>query len=135
MSSQLKILFIGSNPSHKASSTEAFTEDTVSGRILRDWVKGIEGTILYDNIVSSVTENNRPLNGNEITDAKTGLSDRIKEINPERIVALGKAASSVLSKLGFKHLGMPHPSGLNRQLNDKAYTTAKIEELKRYCQE
>lgn len=129
----LKILFIGSNPSHRASSTEAFTEDTVSGRILRSWIEGIEGTILFDNIVSSVTENNRPLNENEKALAQVSLLERINEIHPDRIVALGKAASGVLTKLGLKHLEMPHPSGLNRKLNDKAYTAAKIEELVRYC--
>ena len=133
MPSHLKILFIGSNPSTRASSTEPFTEDTVSGRILRSWVEGIEGEILFDNIACLVTENNRPLNQNEKAHAQVSLAERIKEINPDRIVALGKAASGVLSKLGLEHLEMPHPSGLNRKLNDKTYTAAKIEELKQYC--
>ena len=64
-----KILFIGSNPSSASKSTEAFSTDPVSGRILRTWVDGIEGTILYDNIVSQITENNHPLNQNEMAHA------------------------------------------------------------------
>lgn len=128
------ILFIGSNPSHTASSSDAFTEDTVSGRILRSWIQDIEGTILFDNIVSQITENNRPLNKNEMAQASASLSERIKTINPDRLIALGKASAGVLAKLGLKFLEMPHPSGMNRKLNDKSYTAAKIQELKDYCQ-
>lgn len=133
MPNHLTILFIGSNPSIRAGTSEAFTEDTMSGRILRSWIDGIEGTILYDNIVSQITENNRPLNQNEMAHASVSLLERIIRINPDRLVALGKSAASVLTKLGLKHLEMPHPSGLNRKLNDKAYTEVKINELKQYC--
>lgn len=133
MSSTLKILFIGSNPSHKAASNDAFTEDTSSGRILRSWIHGIEGEILFENIVSQKTENNRPLNQNEMTLAQVSLLERINRINPDRLVALGKSAASVLAKLNLKFLEMPHPSGLNRKLNDKAYVEAMISALKEYC--
>jgi uracil-DNA glycosylase len=131
----LKILFIGSNPSTRAGTSEAFTEDTVSGRILRTWIEGISGTILFDNIVSLVTENNRPLNSNEMAHASVSLLERIKGINPDRLVALGKSASGILTKLGLKHLEMPHPSGLNRKLNDRSYCDEKIAALKLYCAE
>lgn len=133
MPDHLTILFIGSNPSQKASSSNAFTEDTVSGRILRSWIEGIDGTILFDNITPSITENNRPLNQNEITIARVSLLERIKGINPDRLVALGKSASSVLTKLNLKHFAAPHPSGLNRKLNDKVYTQSMVEALKEYC--
>lgn len=128
-----KILFIGSNPSVKAANDAAFSADTGSGRILRSWIQGIEGTILFDNIVSQKTENNRPLNSSEKAEAKASLSERIKEVNPDRLVALGKAAAGVLSELGLKYLEMPHPSGLNRKLNDKVYTQNMIDALKEYC--
>jgi len=133
MLNNLTILFIGSNPSHTASSTEAFTEDTVSGRILRSWIEGISGTILFDNIVSQITENNRPLNSNEMALASVSLLERIKRINPDRLVALGKSASNTLQKLNLKFFEMPHPSGLNRKLNDKAYCDEKLSALKQYC--
>jgi uracil-DNA glycosylase len=91
--------------------------------------------ILFDNIAPQITENNRPLNQNEKAHASVSLLERINRINPDRLVALGKSASGVLTKLGLKHLEMPHPSGLNRKLNDREYTAAKIEDLKRYCQQ
>lgn len=133
MPDQLTILFIGSNPSNRASSNDAFTEDTVSGRILREWIKGIDGMILFDNIASQKTPDNRPLNQNERALARVSLLERINRINPTRLVALGKAASGELTRLKLEHLEMPHPSGLNRKLNDKSYVAEKICALQDYC--
>ncbi len=132
MPSHLTILFIGSNPSQTATTTEAFSESTKSGRILRSWIDGIEGTILFDNIASYATENNRPLNKEEMALAQASLADRIKEVNPDRLVALGKSAASVLTKLKLDHLEMPHPSGMNRKLNDRQYVREQISALKQY---
>lgn len=133
MLNPIKILFIGSNPSNKAQSNEAFTSDTASGRLVRSWTDGIQGTIYYENIVSQKTENNRPLNQNEMAHASASLLERIKGINPDRIVALGKSATKTIESLGLKCFEMPHPSGLNRLLNDKKYTDKKLKELKSFC--
>lgn len=133
MQNQLTILFIGSNPSQKATSTEAFTADTASGRIIRTWIEGVEGNIVFDNIVPQVTENNRPLNSDEMAQASASLLERIKGINPDRIVALGKNASKVLSKLKLDFFEMPHPSGRNRKLNDKEYVQKQVALLKVFC--
>ncbi len=133
MGKKMTILLVGSNPSNKAASNEAFTEDTASGRILREWIRDIEGTILFENISSQKTENNRPLNRNEMAHARASLLERINRINPDRLVAIGKAAASVLTKLELEYLEMPHSSGLNRKLNDKSYVAEKIQALKTYC--
>ena len=37
------------------------------------------------------------------------------------IIALGGFVSSVLKRMNVDHITMPHPSPLNRQLNDKKY--------------
>jgi uracil-DNA glycosylase family 4 len=129
----MRILFLGSNPSNKATSNEAFTVDTASGRTLKSWIQDIEGTIFIDNIVSQKTKNNRPLHQEEIARAQASLLKRIQEINPDRLVALGKSASNVLKNLNLKHFEMPHPSGRNRKLNDKSYVTEKINKLKLFC--
>jgi hypothetical protein len=39
----------------------------------------------------------------------------------DRVVALGGFPSKALSKLDVDHFVLPHPSGLNRKLNDKSY--------------
>jgi hypothetical protein len=37
----------------------------------------------------------------------------------DRYVALGAYASGLFERLGVRHFTLPHPSGLNRRLNDK----------------
>lgn len=55
--------------------------------------------------------------------------------NQTTIVALGNVASEVLTKLDKDHLKMPHPSGLNRLLNNKEYEKQKLSELNEYVSE
>lgn len=45
-----------------------------------------------------------------------------------KFVALGNAASKALGEV--PHFKLPHPSGLNRQLNDKAFVADKLAECK-----
>lgn len=42
------------------------------------------------------------------------------------IVALGNNASKALHDMRVNHFKLPHPSGRNRQLNDKAFITDRI---------
>jgi hypothetical protein len=53
----------------------------------------------------------------------------------EHIVALGGFVSQVLNKIGVEHHTMPHPSPLNRKLNDKSYEKQCIDECKKYLNE
>ena len=131
----MKILFIGSNPSCTSSTNEAFSPDTDSGRILRRWTEGIDEDLIYENLSSQKTPGNRPLNRDEMTLALVSLRKKISSINPDRIVALGKSATKALNKLEVEFLELPHPSGLNRKLNDKVYTEECIRSLRLWCRD
>ena len=50
----------------------------------------------------------------------------------DKVIALGNVASNSLKKLNIDHFKMPHPSGLNRQLNDKEFEKTKIKECYNY---
>ena len=50
----------------------------------------------------------------------------------DKVIALGNVASNSLKKLNIDHFKMPHPSGLNRQLNDKKFEKNKIKECYNY---
>ena len=51
----------------------------------------------------------------------------------DRIVSWGTKVSSYLKRLGFAdHFVLPHPSGLNRQINDHKYIQRKLEECKEF---
>lgn len=134
----MKVVFIGSNPSQRSSSIVPFYYDTKSMAILTEWMNE-----LYDlgcrheshhflNVSNAPTPGNRPLKVSEIHAELIGLEGRISSISPDRVIALGRTAEKALTLLRIPHYAMPHPSGLNRKLNDKAYITEKIKGLSIY---
>lgn len=48
------------------------------------------------------------------------------------IIALGNNASKYLKY--YNHFKLPHPSGRNRQINDKAFIEEKLSECKKYIE-
>jgi hypothetical protein len=49
-----------------------------------------------------------------------------------KVLALGNFVSTALSKIGVKHYQMPHPSPLNRKLNDKSGINLMLKDCKDY---
>jgi len=135
-----KIVFIGSNPSQRSASIVPFWMDTKSNKVLTSWVGKIYEmhteplieSIHYLNVANYPTPGNRPLKASEIKAALESLQYRIDGICPDKIIALGKTAEKALTLLGVEFYAMPHPSGLNRQLNDPAFIREKINGLSIY---
>jgi uracil-DNA glycosylase len=134
-----KVLFVGSNPSAAAASNEPFDLSTRSGKVLKSWIEKVGITSYAQlNVAQYPTENNRPLSKKEIEEAVPQLR---KEIMPfyeagYKIVALGRTAGEAVSKCyRFIHIELPHPSGLNRKLNDPQYVEEELERLRRYTSE
>jgi len=50
----------------------------------------------------------------------------------DRVVALGNFPSEALRRIGVDHFTLPHPSGLNRKLNDKRYELERLELCRKY---
>jgi hypothetical protein len=48
------------------------------------------------------------------------------------VIALGGEASKRLNELGVKHFKLPHPSGLNRKLNDKQEISRLLYRCKKF---
>lgn len=128
-----KILFVGSNPSNSSVCDQAFHGSTRSSKILTSWCKRLTGAFIHVNVVNKKTENNRPLKKSEITSALNELASNIRCFQPTHIIALGKTASTALTLLGVDFFEMPHPSGLNRKLNDKTYMENRLNQLEQYC--
>lgn len=130
------ILFLGSNPSKSSSSTLPFWGDSKSRRILDLWLSEITldscDSIIFANVTDRPTENNRALKMSEIRYSLLELQLKILEAGPTKIVSLGKAASTALTLLRVEHFAMPHPSGRNRQLNNKLFINLKLEQLRLY---
>ena len=52
------------------------------------------------------------------------------------IITLGTMVSAYLKRLGYKeHFVLPHPSPLNRQINDPKFIAMKLSECRRYIDE
>jgi uracil-DNA glycosylase len=136
MGESINIAFIGSNPSHLSKDNQAFSIETKSRKTLEKWIEeaGLftgEYHLTLHNVSDIKTENNRPLTVNEIHDNSHKL--RLKFFSYKKVVALGKTAHKALSLAGIPHLEMPHPSGMNRKLNDPNYVKECIDKLREYA--
>ena len=127
------ILFVGSNPSNASTCDIAFHWATRSSQILTSWCKDVTGHLTHINVMNEKTEDNRPLKKSEIKLNLERLKNEIDAIKPNRIVALGRTATTALTLLGVEFYEMPHPSGSNRKLNDKLFVAEKIKGLTEFC--
>lgn len=50
----------------------------------------------------------------------------------DKIIALGDTVSNDLRRMGITHGYLPHPSGLNRKINNKKYVNERLEICKNY---
>lgn len=52
-----------------------------------------------------------------------------------KVIAWGPSVSKYLTKMDVEHFVLPHPSPLNRQINDKDFINQKLDECKEYLNE
>ena len=115
------IYFIGDKPSKNNIDTEVAFVGTRSYKTLLDWIYRMNLSInkicLYnaDDFVR-LTDNNKIITIHE----------------HDQVVALGREASRALDKAIIPHLKIPHPSGLNRKLNDPQEVNRFLKECKDY---
>ena len=137
----IRVLLIGSNPSQKSSKTVPFWHDTRSRMVLDKWLLNAQIPIEYLdflNVSNQPTPNNRPLKTSEIQACLQRLEkDITKHVRPDYIITLGKTAEKALimmkiTETGYDYYAMPHPSGLNRQLNNPEFIQEKIKGLQNY---
>lgn len=136
-----KVLIIGSNPSQRSASVLPFWYDTKSTKVLNKWMAEVVvkhdvvvlESVHFGNVANFVTPNNRPLKISEIKAELPRLEQFINtDVVPDKIITLGKSAEKALTMLGIEFFAMPHPSGLNRLLNDPIYVAEKIKGLSGY---
>jgi hypothetical protein len=113
----LKILVVGLNPSRKHGQSKTLVT-------LYKWLDR-----LNINMVSFVNlyEDYEP-------DYSNSKIEYIKTISRDytKIIALGNAPSSALHDMDINHFKLPHPSGLNRQINDPRFVDEQIVACKYY---
>jgi uracil-DNA glycosylase len=108
------ILFVGDRPSKRTDPNVPFKGASCEKRLM-EWIAKININPYY--IVNSVD--------------KEALNTAFMFHQCRApIVALGNNASKSLG--GLPHFKLPHPSGRNRQINDKEFIDKKIKECKIY---
>lgn len=56
-------------------------------------------------------------------------------VGHSKIIVWGNSVSKYLKKMGIDHFVLPHPSPLNRQVNDPEFIGQKLRECKEYLSE
>ena len=111
------IYFIGDKPSNCNIDPKVAFVGTNSYKILLGWIHRMNLSI----------NDIKLYNSQAFVDE---IQDQIEE--DDQIVALGREASRALTKHNLPHLKIPHPSGLNRTLNDTLFVNKFLKECKAY---
>lgn len=110
------IIFVGDKPSPRMKPGAKPFEGAACEKRLKEWVKKLGGDMEY-------VVNSQP-------NTKDILLINLWILLEHPIVALGNNASKKLKNV--PHFKLPHPSGLNRQTNDKKFIDAKLKECKEW---
>ena len=126
------IILVGSNPSTTSPNNAPFDSSVKSAKTLKTWIEGIDADFLFMNVSDAKTQANKPLSAAQIKDSIPSLKEKLDRYPTARVVALGKTAEKALSILNIRFLALPHPSGMNRMLNDPETVRLTKENLKSF---
>jgi hypothetical protein len=113
------VAFVGQNPSAKAAKGKnTFPR-------LNDWVEKLG--------LDTFTFMNAYPHPGKCKVSQVNLDNLRKALYKfPRVVALGNFAAEALMKAGIDHFKLPHPSPLNRQINDDRFINKCLEECREY---
>lgn len=119
----MNVLFVGQNPSRDNLTKEAFI-GSKSGNTLLAWIRylNVDKCRLFNasTKLGKVTQKNVRRDLKAITQGY------------DIVIALGNYASKALTKRNIDHFKLPHPSGLNRKLNDLEYIKNQLDFCKAF---
>jgi len=130
----LKVLLIGLNPSEASPDNSPFHPDTKSRKVIDSWFEDVSCNMTFINILDEKLESNRALKRSELKSLIPQILLKLKNYKGYRFIALGKQVTELMKMTTLDFFEAPHPSGLNRKLNDKKYVADFIEEMKRYIE-
>ena len=120
----MKVLIVGMNPSARSPNKKLAKNSTLDR--LNRWMDSCE--IINFSFINTcdIIKDKVKIEDVDLLRLRGAADGYVK------VVALGKFASLCLDKARVNHLEMPHPSPLNRLLNDKQYEANKIKQCKNY---
>lgn len=114
---QIKVLFVGDKPSKHNTDPDVAFEGTRSMTTLLTWIEFLGLSLGEYRIINR----NHP-----------SFETTVSLFNDCAIIALGEEASKALNAIEEPHFKLPHPSGLNRKLNDHYYVQSILRECRFY---
>lgn len=133
---KIKVLFVGSNPSTKSPDETAFHPLTKSRSVIDSWIYKFKfpgnHDISFTNIYPHKKADNKPLTMREIRGHLPETRKFLDHYRDYKIIALGKTSAKILNMLDVNFFEAPHPSGLNRKLNDKDFVRDMINRLEQF---
>lgn len=116
----VRILILGMNPSSCQKNTKNSTL-----RRLWDWADQIGlGIFSFSNVVLQTGKVHKNMVDRDVISYYGKIYDKI--------ITLGNFPSEILTELNINHFKLPHPSGLNRLINDKEYIFVKLENCREF---
>lgn len=113
------IVFVGDKPSAKNLDPNIPFVGTKSYKTLLGWIADLDVDL-------NVTKVRNKDAAEELAILQSWFP------HPIKIVALGNAAAEALERCGASYFKLPHPSGLNRQLNDKDFLKKRLLQCKEW---
>lgn len=129
----MKVLFVGQNPSKKNIDPKVPFVGTKSEKILDEWFKILKLEDIF--IVNAFDYTNKKYTNAEYLSSALDMNFVYDIYQFNKVIALGNIASKVLKYADIEHFKLPHPSGLNRKLNDKKWLNNELEKAKEYLYE
>jgi uracil-DNA glycosylase len=118
-----KLLLVGDKPSSKNKDVNVAFVGTASHKRIQEWLN----IILEEKATIKLVNRVDPAFSQHLVYAS---------LNNYLVIALGEEASLALMQSGVvKHFKLPHPSGRNRKLNNKAYVQDILMKCKKWIEE
>ena len=109
----INILVVGINPSDK----EHYKNNTM--KRLAIWMNRMDlNKYSFTNCITTLGKYTKSMVDYD------DLKERVDGF--DKVIALGGFVSDALDKIGMEHFKLPHPSGLNRQINDSEFVEKEL---------
>ena len=127
----MKAVIVGLNPSQKSPDCSAFHVSTRSRQVIDEWFIFISHPI-FINLFDYKTDGNNPIKIKDLRESTSRINSLMSQYKGIPIIGLGRLVARGLNLVDVNFHECPHPSGLNRKLNDPQYVEQMLKETEDY---
>lgn len=127
----MRVLIVGNNPSLKNPDPNVPFEGTRSGLTLTKWIEKIGIPDIEYHMINVSCRPTKSVADSQFTDGEIAVVALFAK-SCDAVIALGRKVGKALTKAEVPHHEMPHPSGLNRKLNDPRYVEFQLQQCEVY---